>query len=128
MPLVYKENKKHKPWASGDGPPRWFPDKDTPCPDPADLPTKDAQNLLDNSVEGADDAHPNKKARYAMDGDGRVYKGYTESTVAGQELWHGYPVNESKIPRQVPARVLRQFMGQGLLTSARYKRLIGNAK
>lgn len=123
--LVYKENKKHKPGSFGQGPPRWFPDRDTPCPD--DLTVSEAQQLLEGSLEGADDTHPNRKARYAIDGKGRFFKGYSEATVDGAEQWHGYEVREARVPREVPTRILRQLVRQGQLAQARYKKLLGGA-
>ncbi|WP_441286873.1 hypothetical protein ACSRUE_31795 [Sorangium sp. KYC3313] len=123
--LVYKENKKHKPGSFGLGPPRWFPDWDMPCPD--DLAPSQAQRLLEDSLEGADDAHPNRKARYAMDEKGRFFKGYCEATADGAEQWHGYEVREARVPRDVPARILKNFVKQGRLTRTRYKKLLGGA-
>ena len=124
--LAYKENKKHKPGSFGDGPPRWFPDCDTPCPD--DLGEADAQQLLEGSVEGSDDAHPNRKARYAIDERGRFFKGYSEAAVDGTEQWHGYEVREGLIRKQVPSRILRELVRQGKLPRARYKKLLGGAR
>ncbi|HSO00676.1 MAG TPA: hypothetical protein VLS89_20430 [Candidatus Nanopelagicales bacterium] len=124
--LVYKKNPKHKPGSFGDGPPRWFPDWDTPCPD--DVNEKDAQGMLEHSVLGVDDAHPNRNARYAIDEDGRFFKAYSEGSLDGVELWHGYPVREERVREQVPARVLRELVRQGKLASARYKKLIGRAR
>lgn len=57
----------------GEGPPHWFPDWDPPCPD--DLNELDAQRLLEESVEGRDNAHPNRKARYAIDEKGASSRG-----------------------------------------------------
>jgi hypothetical protein len=123
--LVYKENRKHKPGVFGDGPPRWYPDSDTPCP--PDLTTEEAQAMLEESVEGADYAHPDRKARYAMC-QGTFFKGYPESIRDDVELWHGYPVREDLVPRQIPARVLREFVRQGKLAKPRYKKLLGSAR
>jgi hypothetical protein len=123
---VYKTNPKHKPGSFGEGPPRWFPDWDTPCPD--DLNEIDAQRLLDDSVPGTDQAHPNKKARYAVDEQGRFFKGYSEGDMDGTELWHGYPVRDERVREQVPACVLRELVRQNKLLKARYKKLIGRAR
>jgi len=120
--LQYRENPKHKPGCSGRGPPRWFPSTDSLCPD--DLSIEDAVALLRDSVEGAAAAHPNALARYAMDGQGRFFKGYSED---GGQTWHGYPVRRDLVPRQIPTRVLRQFLRQGRLSSADYKKLLGSA-
>ncbi len=124
--LVYKENRKHKPGTFGEGPPRWYPDYDTPCPD--DVSSEAAQALLDSSVEGADLAHPDRRARYALDASGTFFKGYAESVDEELEIWHGYPVREDVVPRQIPARILRVFCRAGKLTSARYKKLTGSAR
>jgi len=126
----YKKNDKHKRGASGEGPPRWFPSRDSLCPD--DIDTKLAQELLDDGVCGADAAHPNARAIYAMH-EGQFYKAYCEGTEApsqGQrdEVWHGYPVRKELVPRQVPSRVLREFVKRGRLSRAEYKTLLGNAK
>lgn len=126
MALVYKSNHKHKPGSFGEGPPRWFPDRDTKCPD--DISTEEAQALLEGSLEGADEAHPNRRARYAVDGEGRIFKGYCESADDEAEQWHGYPVSEQRIKRQVPVRILRMFVQAGKMTSPRYKKLRGNAR
>lgn len=123
--LVYKESPKHKPGAFGDGPPRWYPDADTPCP--SDIGPDDLQALLNSSVEGQDFAHPFGKARYAML-NGDFFKGYPESIDEDIELWHGYPVREELVPRQIPARILRVFVKAGLLTRSRYKKLLGSAR
>lgn len=126
MALVYKENPKHKPGSFGEGPPRWFPDRDTPCPD--DITGIDAKDLLDKSLPGKDPAHPDAKARYAIDDRGRFFKGYSEATVGNDEIWHGYPVREEKVSDQIPARVLRQFKELKILSKARYKKLLGRAR
>jgi hypothetical protein len=123
--LVYKENPKHKPGVFGEGPPRWFPDRDTLCPD--DITAQTAQLLLSNSIEGGDVAHPNAKARYALDDTGRFFKGYSEATQDKTELWHGYEVAEEKVNRQVPARILKAFRDAGRLARPRYKKLLGGA-
>jgi hypothetical protein len=125
-PLVYKRNDKHKPWAFGEGPPRWFPDHDTPCPD--DVSQSQAQSLLADSVEGRDAENPDKKARYAVDGQGRFFKAYPSVDEAGKECWHGFPVREELVKRQVPCRVLRQLRAAKKITGARYTRLLGDAK
>lgn len=122
--LVYRENPKHKPGRFGAGPPRWFPSYDTACP--ADL--SDPQSLLADSVEAADAAHPSGKARHAIDEQGRFFKAYPEETDGSDEYWHGYPVREELVPKQVPARVLREFVSRGKLTRARYKKLLGSAR
>lgn len=126
MSLVYKSNPKHKRGSFGEGPPRWFPDRDAECPE--DLGTAEAQQLLEQSIEGADDSHPNRRARYVIDESGRIFKGYCESSDDGAEHWHGYPVDEQLIPRQVPSRVLREFVRAGHMTKARYKKLVGSAR
>jgi len=120
--LQYRENPKHKPGCFGEGPPRWFPSTDAICPD--DISTADAVALLQESIEGRGASHPNARARYAMDGQGRFFKGYSEDN---GHTWHGYPVAREKVPRQFPARVLRQFVKQGRLSSTDYKKLLGGA-
>ena len=84
-----------------------------------------AQQLLDEGIDGRDDSHPRAKARFAVDGQGRFFKAYSEDQ---GEMWHGYPVRDELVPRQIPTRVLRQFREAGLITKAEYKRLIGGAK
>lgn len=59
-----------------------------------------------------------------MDRQGRFFKAYPEDDGS---TWHGYPVRRELVSRQVPARVLRQFMKQQLLSSADYKKLLGSA-
>ena len=119
----YSENPKHKPGCSGEGPPRWFPSTDSLCPD--DISSEDASQLLRESVEGRDASYPDAKARYALDGQGRFFKAYSEDHGV---TWHGYPVRRELVPRQVPARVLRAFMSRGLLSNADYKKLIGSGR
>lgn len=123
--LVYKPNEKHKRGAFGEGPPRWFPDADTLCPD--DLDTLTCQELLEGSIEGRDQAHPDRRARYALH-RGEFYKAYPERTDGELELWHGYPVERGLVHLQVPARVLRQLRDRGQLTRAEYNRLLGSAR
>lgn len=124
---VYKPNPKHKPGVAGEGPPRWYPDRDSICPQ--DIDEAQAQALLAESIEGADNAHPNRKARYAIDAQGRFFKGYCEAIgLDGIEVWHGYPVRDNLVRRQVPARILRQFVRAGKLPQAQYKRLLGSAQ
>lgn len=123
MPLQYCENPKHKPGSSGEGPPRWFPTSDSLCPD--DLSARDALMLLRASIEGNDPAHPNARARYAIDGQGRFFKAYSHD---GGVSWHGYPVRRELVPRQVPTRVLRRFIEDGVLSRAEYRRLLGSAR
>lgn len=123
MPIEYRENPKHKPGCSGSGPPRWFPSSAALCPD--DVTASRAQAMLNDAVEGRDAAHPDAAARYALDGAGRFFKAYSED---GGATWHGYPVREELVPRQVPARVLREFVKRGLLAAAAYKRLLGSAR
>lgn len=123
--LQYEENPKHKPGASGDGPPRWFPSRDSICPD--DVDSELAQELLNDSVSGTDEAHPNRKARYALY-EGQFFKGYQTEERAGVEVWHGYPVSRDLVSEQIPARVLRVFRERKLLSSAEYKKLIGSAR
>lgn len=125
MPRRYRKNDKHKRGTSGDGPPRWFPSRDTLCPD--DISTALAQELLNGGVEGADEAHPGARALYAMY-QGEFYKAYCEGTDGPDEVWHGYPVRRELVPRQVPARVLREFVRRERLTAAEYRKLLGGAK
>ena len=122
MPLQYRPNAKHKPGCSGEGPPRWFPSSDSLCP--ADISLEDAQALLDASIEARDDAHLNAKARIALDSQGRFFKAYSED---GGQIWHGYPVKRELVPRQVPSRVLREFVNRGQLSRVDYKKLLGSA-
>ena len=124
--LRYRENPKHKVGARGAGPPRWFPDSASLCPDDLDL--DEARRLLKGSVIGGDPSHPNARARFALDEMGRFFKAYPERSVDGTEYWHGYPVAEALVGRQVPARVLRSFKQQGRLSRARYRRLLGSAR
>ena len=121
--VVYRENPKHKRGTSGEGPPRWFPSRDSLCPD--GITMKMAQELLDSSIEGRDDAHPDARARFALDGSGAFFKAYSED---GGETWHGYPVNRELVPRQIPTRVLRAFRARGQLTRAQYNDLVGPAR
>lgn len=129
VPRIYRPNPKHKIGACGEGPPRWFPSRDSLCPEDVDLRT--AQQLLDAAIPGTDPVHLNQHALYALH-NGEFYKAYSECsrlTDEGveEELWHGYPVRRELVPRQVPARVLRKFVEQGRLTRAEYKRLLGSA-
>jgi len=126
----YEPNPKHKRGASGDGPPRWFPSRDSLCPDHFSLEV--AQALLDEAVEAADPAHPNKRALHAMH-EGEFYKAYShhseaEGAAEEIEVWHGYPVRREVVPTQVPCRVLREFVKRGRLTRAEYKRFLGSAR
>lgn len=121
-PMHYRPNDKHKPGCSGEGPPRWFPSSDSLCPD--DVSLEEAGELLRSSIEARDDAHPNTRARIALDGQGRFFKAYSED---GGQSWHGYPVSRNLVPRQIPARVLREFFKRGQLTRADYKKLLGSA-
>jgi len=123
---VYKPSRKHKPGAVGDGPPRWFPDADSLCPEGFSLDL--AQELLDHAVEGVDLANPNARALYSLH-DGMFLKAYSEGCDAsGDELWHAYPVRTALVPKQVPARVLKKFVGAGKLSRAEYKKLLGSAR
>ena len=121
--IRYLPNDKHKPGCSGNGPPRWFPSSDSLCPD--DVSLNEAEALLHASIEARDDAHPNGRARIALDGRGRFFKGYSEDD---GRTWHGYPVRWELVPRQVPAKVLRQFVQRGQLTRADYNKLLGSAR
>lgn len=121
--LDYCGNPKHKAGCSGDGPPRWFPSTASICPE--DISYDDAVLLLSDSVDAKSAEHPNAKARYALDSQGRFFKAYSED---GGQTWHGYPVAEELVRRQIPSRVLREFKTRGLLSAAEYKRLIGSAK
>jgi len=126
----YEPNAKHKRGACGDGPPRWFPSRDSLCPD--DFSLEVAQELLDDGVEAADASHPNNRAVHAMH-SGSFYKAYShhseaEGTPEEGEVWHGYPVRRELVPTQVPCRVLREFVKRGRLTQAEYKKLIGSAR
>jgi len=122
-PLRYSENGKHKPGSVGDGPTRWFPSTDSLCPD--DLTLEEARALLEASIEGRDSAHPDARARFAIDSRGRFFKGYSED---GGVTWHGYPVARDLVPRQIPTRVLRQFVQLGLLSDVDYRKLRGSAR
>ncbi len=126
MALIYKENPKHKRGVQGDGPPRWNPDPDSLCPD--DIGQSEAEGLLRDSVPGEDASHPDNKARYAVDSQGRFFKGYWEGADTSNEYWHGFPVSENKVPLQVPARILRQFKNANRLSLPRYKKLLGRAR
>ncbi len=130
MQRVYRPNPKHKRGEFGAGPPRWFPDRDSVCPDDLDLAEVEA--LLAGAIEGSDAAHPSARALYAYS-DGRFLKAYrhhvdAEAGEEGEEHWHGYPVARDRVPTQVPARVLRQLRDEGKLTDAEYKRLRGSAR
>ena len=120
---TYRENPKHKRGASGHGPPRWFPSADSLCPDGVSFAM--AQELLDTSVDGRDAAHPEARARYALDNFGRFFKAYSED---GGQTWHGYPVRRDLVTRQIPARVLREFCRKGLLSDSDTRRLLGSAR
>jgi|SRR5690554_1024626 len=122
---LYEGNPKHKRGVSGDGPPRWFPSRDSLCPDDIDI--ERAQELLDGAVSGADAAHPDARARYTMH-QGRFFKAYCTEVRDDIEVWHGYPVSENLVQEQIPARVLRKFIARGDLSKADYKRLVGSAK
>lgn len=121
--VIYRENPKHKRGARGGGPPRWFPDRDSLCPE--DITLQMAQQLLDDSFDGTDAAHPEGRARYAVDEAGRFFKAYSEDH---GETWHGYPVRRELVGRQFPSRVLRRFRDEGLITGAEYRRLVGSAR
>lgn len=123
---VYRENPKHKRGAFGGGPPRWFPDYDTPCP--RDITTEMAQELLDRAVPWAGPADAEGKALFALDDQGRFFKAHCHSVQGEEEHWHGYPVNEDRVPREIPARVLREFKKRGILSPARYKKLLGSSR
>lgn len=127
---IYRKNDRHKRGTCGSGPPRWLPSRDSLCPD--DFDTSLAQALLDEAVDGADPSHPDARAVYAMH-EGSFYKGYCEGTLEDPEMgiveiWHGYPVRRDLVPRQVPCRVLREFVRRGRLSSAEYKKLLGSAQ
>jgi hypothetical protein len=124
--LVYRPNNKQKSGASGDGPPQWFPDADTHCPD--DLDEGAARRLLEGSVQGIDDAHPDRGARYGIDRQGRFFKGYCDVAEDGTETWRGYPVRDGRVREQIPASVLRGLVLQGSLAPERYLELIGRTR
>ncbi|NOY27495.1 MAG: hypothetical protein GXP62_16655 [Oligoflexia bacterium] len=126
----YKKNTKHKRGTSGEGPPRWFPSRDSLCPDEIDEAL--AQELLDGGVDGADLAHPDARAVYAIY-EGVFYKAYAEGVEPDREhgnveVWHGYPVRRELVPRQVPAKVLRTFVKAKRLSRPEYKKLLGSAQ
>jgi hypothetical protein len=122
---VYHPNSKHKHGARGDGPPRWFPDSASKCPPSIDL--RLAQELLEEAISGEDPAHPSGHALYAIH-DGQFFKAYPTEIHEDAEVWHGYPVKSDQVRRQIPARVLRDFVSKGLLGRADYKRFLGNAR
>jgi len=121
-PIDYRSNNKHKPGCFGEGPPRWFPSSDSLCP--SDVTVEEAEDLLRSSIETRDVAHPNARARVALDGQGRFFKAYSDDD---GRTWHGYPVRRELVPRQIPARVLRQFCKLGQLSGANYRKLLGSA-
>lgn len=125
----YEKNDKHKRGASGDGPPRWFPSRDSLCPDDIDMIL--ARELLDEAVDGRCAAHPDGRALFALH-DGGFYKAYcseVRQTPKGlEEVWHGYPVRRELVPTQIPARVLRTFVRRGKLSRHEYKTLLGSAR
>lgn len=130
MSRIYEPNPKHKRGASGEGPPRWFPSRDTPCPDDLDLQT--AQELLKSAKEGANEELPDRRALFALHA-GEFYKAYRHgvrqnSDGTEDEIWHGFPVRNENVPRQVPSRVLLHFVQEGRLTRAEYKKLLGSAR
>lgn len=122
LDLEYQENPKHKRGCVGQGPPRWFPSVDSLCPD--DLTRSDAQELLLSSVEGRDSAHPNRRARIAVDDRGRFFKAYSSD---GGRTWHGYPVRRDLVHLEIPSKVLREFVKSGRQTKAQFKKLLGSA-
>jgi hypothetical protein len=121
--LKYRPSDKHKPGCAGGGPPRWFPSSASRCPD--DVSLEEAAALLRDSVEARDDAHPNARARIALDSHGRFFKAYSEDDGT---TWHGYPVRRELVARQVPTRVLREFCRRHQLTEADYRKLLGGAR
>ena len=127
MRRVYRPNPKHKRGEFGAGPPRWFPDRDSLCPEDLDL--AEVETLLADAIEGRDATHPSARALYAYS-DGRFFKAYRHyvDADAGEEHWHGYPVARDRVPTQVPARVLRQLRDDGKLSAAEYRRLRGSAR
>jgi len=120
--LIYRPNPKHKPGQAAGGPPRWFPSSESTCP--SDISLAEAQYLLDGSIEGSDRGHPGARARYAIDAQGRFFKGCAEDD---GRTWHGYPLSRELVPKQVPARVLRAFVMRELLSEAAYRKLVGSA-
>ncbi len=129
MKRRYEANPKHKRGACGSGPPRWFPSRDSLCPDDLDQDT--AQSLLEDAISAPDKAHAGGKALYAMH-EGNFYKAYSQGTEEDEdgtpiEVWHGYPVRRELVPTQVPCKVLREFVKQRRLSKPEYKKLLGSA-
>lgn len=65
---------------------------------------------------------------FALDDQGRFFKAHCHSVQGEEEHWHGYPVNEDRVPREIPAWVLREFKKRGILSSARYKKLLWSSR
>jgi hypothetical protein len=118
MGRIYEPNPKHKEGTCGDGPPRWFPDSASKCPKRID-----AQHLLNIAISAEDQAHPDAKALFAV-WDGRIYKAYCSRIDGDKEYWHGYPVADALVGKQVPTSVLRRFVQRGHLSDADYRKLI----
>jgi len=121
MHRLYQQNPKHKVGARGGGPPRWFPDAASKCPE--DLTEATAQLLLESSVEAVDEVHPGARARFAVH-DGRVFKAYPHVVSDTEEIWHGYPLPDHDVRTQVPSRILRQFLDLQRITRAEYVRYL----
>ena len=118
---VYEPNPKHKPWASGDGPPRWFPDSASTCPNT--INTALAQELLDGAIEGRDLSQRNDGALYMVH-EGEFYKAYCSKVLEDIECWHGYPVPIEQVPRAAQASVpkmLKYMTGIRPLSSTEFR-------
>lgn len=118
---IYQPNPKHKVGARGGGPPRWFPDSASKCPE--DITESMAQVLLESSLEAVDEVHPGSRARFAVH-EGRVYKAYPQLLSETEERWHGYPLADHQVRTQVPSRILRQLLDLQRISRAEYTRYL----
>lgn len=75
---------------------------------PMDLSDSQAQNVLNNSIQGG-------KQKYGLSG-GKLYE-FQPDNVGG---WHGYPVQGT----EVPPKVSREFLSRGDISKAEYNKMI----
>jgi hypothetical protein len=114
--MRYWPNPAHKKETTEAGPPAWHPDKEA-CPD--DLSVAERDELLEASVphDPADATSRRWTVRRGPNGL-ELYDIKHTGVIDGTHEFHGHPAT------YVPAKILKVFRDDGLISRAEYGRLV----
>lgn len=112
--MRYVPNPAHKRETTEAGPPRWRPDKEL-CPK---MSPRERSELLRASIPSDDQEASRRYAARRIDGRLELVEAKLTQVIDGRFEYHGHPTS------RVPARVLRLFLRDGVISEAEYGRLV----